>query len=265
MAVEPGLYTEIVTDNSEFDRRMQRSKKIAEQMGYGLDGLGRIGVRAARDLQKTNAALRDNRRAAIDAQRTMVQLENTYLDIGDAASRTAQRVTQNTRGFRLMRGQLYNASIQAQDFAVQVGAGTSAMTAFSQNAPQFLSVLGPQFAAIGALIAALPLLVVGYKSLTGAVGDFTNEVERSRTAVDEYKAALDKMLPQFQRKISRTLFTSLDRLIYHVGQSIEQHSVTGLTYYRESKNLFHIIQDQRRAENANDVAGLSIVYWHSNE
>ena len=45
------------------------------------------------------------------------------------------------------------AGFQVQDFAVQVGAGTSALTAFAQNAPQLLGVFGPAGALAGALVA----------------------------------------------------------------------------------------------------------------
>jgi hypothetical protein len=45
------------------------------------------------------------------------------------------------------------AGFQIQDFAVQVGAGTSALTAFSQQAPQLLGAFGPAGAIAGAVVA----------------------------------------------------------------------------------------------------------------
>lgn len=45
------------------------------------------------------------------------------------------------------------ASFQVQDFAVQVGAGTSALTAIGQQAPQFLGIFGPGGAIAGAVVA----------------------------------------------------------------------------------------------------------------
>lgn len=45
------------------------------------------------------------------------------------------------------------AGYQVQDFATQVSMGTSAFTAFAQQAPQFLSVFGPGGALAGALLA----------------------------------------------------------------------------------------------------------------
>lgn len=45
------------------------------------------------------------------------------------------------------------AGFQIQDFAVQVGAGTSALTAFAQQAPQLLGSFGPAGAIAGAVVA----------------------------------------------------------------------------------------------------------------
>lgn len=45
------------------------------------------------------------------------------------------------------------AGYQVQDFATQVSMGTSAFTAFAQQAPQFLSIFGPGGALAGALLA----------------------------------------------------------------------------------------------------------------
>ena len=45
------------------------------------------------------------------------------------------------------------AGYQVQDFATQVSMGTSAFTAFAQQAPQFLSIFGPGGALVGALVA----------------------------------------------------------------------------------------------------------------
>jgi predicted nucleic acid-binding Zn-ribbon protein len=46
-----------------------------------------------------------------------------------------------------------SAGYQVQDFATQVSMGTSAFTAFAQQAPQFLGVFGPGGALAGALVA----------------------------------------------------------------------------------------------------------------
>jgi uncharacterized protein YoaH (UPF0181 family) len=52
-----------------------------------------------------------------------------------------------------LKGSIQQAGFQIQDFAVQVGGGTSAMTAFGQQAPQFLGAFGPAGSIAGAIIA----------------------------------------------------------------------------------------------------------------
>ena len=65
-------------------------------------------------------------------------------------NQTVNTTTANTGRMGQIAGA---AGYQIQDFAVQVGSGTSALVAFSQQAPQFLGMFGPQGAIAGALIA----------------------------------------------------------------------------------------------------------------
>ena len=58
-----------------------------------------------------------------------------------------------TRAFRAQRGATQQAAFQIQDFAVQVGSGQSALRAFNQQAPQFLSIFGPAGAILGGVVA----------------------------------------------------------------------------------------------------------------
>lgn len=203
MANEPGLYTELVTDNRKFDRSMKRSESLLEGVERKLHEVGAAGARSGVRLSRVNRVMDTQGRETGDLSTQLARLENEYLNVGNAASRTAQRVTQNARGFRIMRGQLYNASVQMQDFAVQVGAGTSALTAFSQNAPQFLSFFGPKAALIGAFIAALPLLKVGIESVMGAFRDFDDDLEDGNKALDAYISSLEKLNENFSGAFDR--------------------------------------------------------------
>lgn len=60
------------------------------------------------------------------------------------------RAAAGTKNIGAIAGQ---AGFQIQDFAVQVGGGTSALTAFAQQAPQLLGVFGPAGAIAGAIVA----------------------------------------------------------------------------------------------------------------
>ena len=87
-----------------------------------------------------------NTAGATQAAAAMDKLEtaSTKAAVASTASSTATRKAGDVA---------LQAGYQVQDFATQVGAGTSAFTAFAQNAPQFLSVFGPGGAVAGALLA----------------------------------------------------------------------------------------------------------------
>jgi hypothetical protein len=191
VVTEPGLNTSITTDNRQFDASMKRSEAALDGIESGLRRTGAAADNSGTRMSRLSRTLDAQSREARTLTQQFTRLENETLDIGNALSRTAQRVTASSRAFRLMRGQMYNASVQLQDFAVQVGAGTSAMTAFSQNAPQFLSFFGPKAAAIGALIAALPLLKAGLEAIIGPAFDAQKAMEDLEKATTAYKEALD--------------------------------------------------------------------------
>lgn len=192
MAREPGIETGITTDNSQFDASLKKSGIEIQELERKLNKFAAAGGGAFVKMSKV-AKVSDVQRAAFDKlSNSLAQLENQYLSIGDRMSRSAQRLTENSRAFRIMRGQMYNSSVQLQDFAVQVGAGTSAMTAFSQNAPQFLSFFGPKAALIGAVIAALPLLKIGIESLVGPSFDAADSIKTLTEATDAYTEAVKR-------------------------------------------------------------------------
>lgn len=87
-----------------------------------------------------------NTAGAQQAQQSLQSLDKT-------ANQTNAAINTTTTNTSKLGGVMGNAGYQIQDFAVQVGAGTSALTAFSQQAPQLLGSFGPQGAVAGALVA----------------------------------------------------------------------------------------------------------------
>ena len=62
------------------------------------------------------------------------------------------------------------AGYQVADFATQVGAGTSAVQALSQQLPQFLGAFGPWGAVIGAAVAVVVVVVAVAVVVVAAAG-----------------------------------------------------------------------------------------------
>lgn len=87
-------------------------------------------------------------------ERELDALESQSRRVGQELARTGNTSegVASKLGGRLT-GTIQQAGFQIQDFAVQVGGGTSAMTAFGQQAPQFLGAFGPAGSIAGAIIA----------------------------------------------------------------------------------------------------------------
>lgn len=88
-------------------------------------------------------------RATAPLKAVQGQLDRTTAAVRRTNSEYA-RAQAGTRNFGMMAGQV---GFQIQDFAVQVANGTSAITAFGQQAPQALGLLGPRGAILGAVVA----------------------------------------------------------------------------------------------------------------
>jgi hypothetical protein len=76
------------------------------------------------------------------------------------------------------------AGYQIQDFAVQVGSGTNALVAFSQQAPQFLGMFGPAGAIAGAVVA---IGAIAAKVFMGMGEDATSASDKADTLAEAIK------------------------------------------------------------------------------
>ena len=106
-----------------------------------------------------------------------------------ATERMAGSVQKSQGAFRSSNQIIQNSSYQITDFIVQVQGGTSAMRAFSQQAPQFLGAFGSKGAMLG-IVAALagafiPLfadIISGSKSSDDAIKELTDSTDRLQSA-----------------------------------------------------------------------------------
>ena len=104
------------------------------------------------------------------------------------------------------------AGFQIQDFAIQVSGGTSALTAFSQQAPQLLGTFGPTGAIAGALVAVgaiatkVFLTMAENAAVTGeAMEDMSDKLkeafdDQAKKSIDDFNAKL-----QNQASIAQSL------------------------------------------------------------
>ena len=96
------------------------------------------------------------------------------------------KATRSTRKFAMTGMQ--QAGYQVGDFAVQVGAGTSAVQAFGQQGSQLLGIFGPVGAMLGAVVAIVAALGNAFMKSKKEAMDFAGATEDLATA----QAAFDK-------------------------------------------------------------------------
>lgn len=88
------------------------------------------------------------------------------------------------------RGKIQQIGFQVQDFAVQVGAGTSATQAFAQQFPQLAGAFGPVGIAIGTAAAiSIPLLVAAFGDGGKAAQTFAQTVDALSAATRRFNEA----------------------------------------------------------------------------
>lgn len=99
------------------------------------------------------------------------------------------------------------AGFQIQDFAIQVSGGTSALTAFSQQAPQLLGTFGPTGAIAGALVAVgaiatkVFLTMAENAAMTGeAMEDMSEKLKEAFD--DQAKKSIEDFNTQLQNQAS---------------------------------------------------------------
>ena len=180
-------------------------------------------------ISKTNKAAADTKKLAAAND----QLVTTYAKAG-----------KNNKRFN---AQLQNSSYQIADFAVQVGGGTSALRAFSQQAPQLLAGFGAIGAAVGAVTA---ILAAGANSLFN-FGDAAKELDSSLdtlklslTAIgNSQQGPMGELVTALEKadEVTKALiFSQLGLQRIKLGQSLGQAQedinkyISGLVNYTET-------------------------------
>ena len=112
--------------------------------------------------------------------------------LGDASRRAAtdtnlftDKMARLGTGATSLRGNLSNIGFQVQDLAVQIGSGTNAVVALTQQLPQLAGGFGPVGAAIGAVVAVGGALALAF----GGLGSKAKDAELAVKAFDAAQAA----------------------------------------------------------------------------
>jgi hypothetical protein len=142
-----------------------------------------IGIRTTADTKGAKAAtdaLKETTRAVSDLGGSSNALNDRLTATGNTSEGVASKM-----GGRL-RGTFQQVGYQVQDFSTQVAMGTSAVTAFGQQAPQLLGAFGPAGAVAGALVS-IGALAYGVFSKMGG------DVQSAKEKLDDMAAAIEEI------------------------------------------------------------------------
>jgi phage-related minor tail protein len=137
-------------------------------------------------------------RLRVEADQALKPLKN----VEGQVKKTQQAFNTVGKNSKRFSSGLQNAGYQIQDFAVQVGSGTDAVRAFSQQAPQLLSAFGLLGVAAGTAVAVFAPLVKEFFNLGDASEEaasalksfdsILSNISSSGGAFDKYAKLLEK-------------------------------------------------------------------------
>lgn len=185
--------------SSDFDRMAKSASDSAKTIGREMDQLRAKYDPVFAASKRYEASLDELNRAqkvgAINTRQYEAALEALNADYARSAG--GSRVLSSGIagvGARMQgaRHQIQNTAFQVGDFAVQVGAGTSATQALGQQLPQLLGGFGALGAVMGAVVAVGIPLVSALISTGDAGEDLETKLENLESAVSDYTAAMER-------------------------------------------------------------------------
>jgi hypothetical protein len=155
----------IIRQTETINRLMGNSATQIERVQRQLDSTYAAQQRYEQAQNAINSAVERGRISQERANQLLQLAQQRYQQTGQAAQQFAVANDNATRSMGRSGQIIGQAGFQIQDFASQIAGGTSALTAFAQQAPQFLGVFGAGGAIAGAAVAigavAASLLLAG--------------------------------------------------------------------------------------------------------
>lgn len=157
---------------------------------------------------------------ALDQIETSADNMTSSVNRGNAALRNVKpSADQAAKSSNALRQQIGNASFQIQDFIVQVQSGTSATTAFAQQAPQLFSAFSP----VLGLVVSLGT-VLGGAYLTGLLGatDATEDLDKAIESLNTTISIGDDGVVQFTSSVAKLAATNEQAARSQIALAINQ-------------------------------------------
>jgi hypothetical protein len=130
-------------------------------------------------------------KADLQVARATRRMQSQFDTAGASAARMGGRFSRVFSG--RLGNNIQNVGFQVGDFATQVGAGTSAMRAFSMQAPQLLGAFGPQGAILGVVAGVAGSLAASLWDTGDAAEDTGRKFEDLVAPLDTIEDGLDDL------------------------------------------------------------------------
>ena len=174
-------------DSAAAFEAFDRSRAQVDNLRASIDPLFAASKRYEAALMQLDAALEMGTISAREHSQMLEMLSASYLRADGAASSMGGGVGFLGNMTDGARSKIQQVGFQVQDFAVQVGAGTSATQAFAQQFPQLAGAFGPVGVAVGTLAA------IGIPLLAAAFANASAESDKLAAAADRQKLMMDAL------------------------------------------------------------------------
>lgn len=197
----PALEIEISADPSgaeigfkKLERSLDALQKATLDYQGALDKINRAEKAGLATSKQTAAAVRQAEVAYEQAARAAAQYSGAQVKIGRDVTGTTGAFSSFGQVINSNRNAVQQAGYQVGDFAIQVGAGQSALVAFSQQSSQLLGVFGVWGAVAGAAVAILAPLAGAFLSAGSGAKTLQENLDALAEALDAVNSAQDASL-----------------------------------------------------------------------
>ena len=187
--------------------------------------------RAANAFKKIQQSAKDTGKSFEELGYKYDAMFNTWKKVESAQNAMTSSLQKSQSGFRSSNQVIQNTSYQLTDFIVQVSGGTSALRAFSQQAPQFLGAFGG-WGAIAGIVAAIG----------GALGDLVVKMNGTKSIADTFKdlEAKSNDLDSAIRSVSKIDLSDLGKNYREADKSSKELIESNIRYARLALEISQI-------------------------
>jgi len=177
------IIIDIVAKTGELQTDVDRANSSIEKLQKQLQRMQKETALAGKEFERNFIG------PMRDGEKAISGFSATASRANDGVARLGKGMQQNQGAFRTSNQVIQNTSYQLTDFIVQVQGGTSAMRAFSQQAPQFLGAFGPMGAALG-IFAALGGAMADIAINSMSIKDFASTFDYLKKSAEGVESAI---------------------------------------------------------------------------